>query len=310
MIPVAFDYLRPSTVDEALTALRDAGDDAKVLAGGQSLVPVLRLRMAAPGLLVDLGGIGELRGVRDDRDALVIGSMTTHATLAGHPLVAEHAPLLAKAAVQIGDRQVRHLGTLGGSLAHADPAGDLPAVARAMDATFVVAGPSGRRSIPAAEWPVDYFTTAIAPDELLVEVRVPKYDGWGAHYEKFHRTAQAWAIVGVAAMVRRSNGSIAEARVALTNMGPTRAAGGAGGWRRRRARRGGNPAAERPVRNGRVPGAPGPGADRAGGAGRALAHRVPAAPVRPGPPSSGGTPQWSSSTTSRCPYPSTRRGRS
>jgi aerobic carbon-monoxide dehydrogenase medium subunit len=221
VIPVAFDYVRPSTVDEALTALRDAGDEAKVLAGGQSLIPVLRLRMAAPGLLVDLGGIGELRGVRDDGDALVIGSMTTHATLAGHPLVAEHAPLLAKAAVQIGDRQVRHLGTLGGSLAHADPAGDLPAVARAMDATFVVAGPGGRRSIPAAEWPVDYFTTAIAPDELLVEVRVPKYDGWGAHYEKFHRTAQAWAIVGVAAMVRRSNGSIAEARVALTNMGPT-----------------------------------------------------------------------------------------
>jgi len=221
VIPVAFDYVRPSTVDEALTALRDAGDEAKVLAGGQSLVPVLRLRMAAPGLLVDRGGIGELRGVRDDGDALVIGSMTTHATLAGHPLVAEHAPLLAKAAVQIGDRQVRHLGTLGGSLAHADPAGDLPAVARAMDATFVVAGPGGRRSIPAAEWPVDYFTTALAPDELLVEVRVPKYDGWGAHYEKFHRTAQAWAIVGVAAMVRRSNGSIAEARVALTNMGPT-----------------------------------------------------------------------------------------
>jgi carbon-monoxide dehydrogenase medium subunit len=221
VIPVAFDYVRPSTVDEALTALRDAGDEAKVLAGGQSLVPVLRLRMAAPGLLVDLGGLRELRGVHDDGDALVIGAMTTHATVAAHPLVAEHAPLLAQAAAHIGDRQVRHLGTIGGSLAHADPAGDLPAVAQALDATFVVAGPDGRRSVTAAEWPVDYFTTVLAPDELLVEVRVPKYGGWGAHYEKFHRTAQAWAIVGVAAMVRRSNGAIAEARVALTNMGPT-----------------------------------------------------------------------------------------
>jgi len=221
VIPVAFDYLRPSTVDEALTALRDAGDDAKVLAGGQSLVPVLRLRMAAPALLVDLGGVAELRGVRDDGDAIVIGAMTTHATVAAHPLVAEHAPLLAQAAAGIGDRQVRHLGTLGGSLAHADPAGDLPAVARALDATFVVAGAGGRRSVAAAEWPVDYFTTALAPDEVLVEVRVPKYAGWGARYEKFHRTAQAWAIVGVAALVRRDNGKIAEARVALTNMGPT-----------------------------------------------------------------------------------------
>jgi len=176
--------------------------------------------MAAPSLLVDLGGLGELRGVRDDGDALVVGAMTTHATVAAHPLVAEHAPLLAQAAARIGDRQVRHLGTIGGSLAHADPAGDLPAVAQALDVTFVVAGPGGRRSVPAAEWPVDYFTTALAPDELLVEVRVPKYGGWGAHYEKFHRTAQAWAIVGVAAMVRRSNANIAEARVALTNMGP------------------------------------------------------------------------------------------
>jgi carbon-monoxide dehydrogenase medium subunit len=221
MIPVAFDYIRPSTVEDAVAALADAGDEAKVLAGGQSLLPVLRLRLAAPNLLVDLGALAHLRGVRDDGDALVIGAMTTHAEVMASPLVVEHAPLLAQATAQVGDRQIRHRGTVGGSLAHADPAGDLPAVARAMDVTFVVQGPGGRREISAADWSVDYFTTALNPDEVLVEVRLPKYAGWGAHYEKFHHVAQAWAIVGVAALVKRDNGSIAQARVALTNMGPT-----------------------------------------------------------------------------------------
>jgi carbon-monoxide dehydrogenase medium subunit len=220
MIPAAFDYLRPSTVEDAITALSEAGDDGKVLAGGQSLLPVLRLRLAAPALLVDLGGLPQLRGARNEGHELVIGAMTTHAEVAASPLVRQHAPLLAQAAASIGDRQVRHRGTLGGSLAHADPAGDLPAVAVALDAQLVVAGPSGRRTIPAGEFGVDFFTTALAADEVLVEVRVPHLHHWGAHYEKFHRTAQAWAIVGVAAAVRRENGSIAEARVALTNMGP------------------------------------------------------------------------------------------
>src|SRR5205823_2449770 len=145
-----------------------------------SLIPLLRLRLAAPTVLVDLGGLGDLRGVREDGDAIVIGAMTTHAAILADPLVARYAPLIAQATATVGDRQVRHLGTFGGSLAHADPAGDLPAVARALDATFVVAGPGGRREIAAAEWPVDYFTTALRPDEILVEVRVPKYDGWGA----------------------------------------------------------------------------------------------------------------------------------
>jgi aerobic carbon-monoxide dehydrogenase medium subunit len=221
MIPAAFDYLKPSTVEDAVAALREAGDEAKVLAGGQSLIPVLRLRMAAPSLLVDLGGLPQLRGVREDGDALAIGAMTTHAEVATDPLVARYAPMLAQAAAEVGDRQVRHLGTLGGSLAHADPAGDLPAVARALDARFVLAGADNRRTVGADEWSLDYFTTALAPDEILVEVRVPKYEGWGAHYEKFHRVAQSWAIVGVAAAVRRENGAIAEARVALTNMGPS-----------------------------------------------------------------------------------------
>lgn len=221
MIPVAFEYLRPSTVDEAVSALGDAGDEAKLLAGGQSLLPVLRLRLAAPSLLVDLGGMPSLRGVRVEGDDLVIGAMTTHAEVAASDLVRADASLLASAAAGIGDRQIRHRGTLGGALAHADPAGDLPAVAVALDAVLVVAGPDGSRSIPAREFFVDYFTTALGAQDVLVEVRVPRLPGWGTHYEKFHRVAQAWATVGVAAAVRRVNGSIAEARVALTNMGPT-----------------------------------------------------------------------------------------
>jgi carbon-monoxide dehydrogenase medium subunit len=221
VIPVAFDYVRPSTVEDAVAALADAGEDAKVLAGGQSLIPVLRLRLAAPNLLVDLGGLAQLRGIQVDGDELVVGAMTTHAEVAASPLVAQYAPLLAQATAQVGDRQVRHRGTLGGSLAHADPAGDLPAVASALDARFVVAGPEGRRTVPAGEFAVDMFTTALRPDEVLVEVRFPRYDGWGTHYEKFHRTAQAWAIVGVAAAVQRANGSIAQARISLANMGPT-----------------------------------------------------------------------------------------
>jgi carbon-monoxide dehydrogenase medium subunit len=221
MIPVAFDYLRPSTVDDAVAALADGGDEAKVLAGGQSLLPVLRLRLAAPGLLVDLGGLDQLRGVRVDGDDLVIGAMTTHAEVASSELVRAEVPLLAAAAIQVGDRQVRHRGTLGGALAHADPAGDLPAVVVALDGSCVVAGPGGRRTVPAGDFFVDYFATALGPQDILVEVRLPRMPDWGAHYLKFHRTAQAWATVGVAAAVRRSNGSIAEARVALTNMGPT-----------------------------------------------------------------------------------------
>ncbi|GAA4685641.1 FAD binding domain-containing protein [Phytohabitans rumicis] len=221
MIPAAFEYVRPSTVDEAVQALTDGGEDAKVLAGGQSLIPVLRLRLAAPSVLVDLGGLGELRDVRDDGDALVIGAMTRHADILRDPLVRAHAPLLAQATATVADRQVRHLGTIGGSLAHADPAGDLPGVAVALDVVMEIAGPGGRRTVAASDFFVDFLTTALGPDEVLVSVRVPKQDGWGTHYEKFNRVAQAWSIVGVAAAVRRDNGSIAEARVSLTNMGAT-----------------------------------------------------------------------------------------
>ena len=226
MIPAKFDYVRPGSLDEAVSALAGGGDDAKVIAGGQSLLPLLRLRLAYPELLVDVGGLDELRGVTDAGDALVIGARTTLYDLVRDPLVAEHAGIFAQTASVVADPAVRHRATLGGALAHADPAGDLPAVALALDAALVVRGPGGEREIPAADFFVDYLTTSLAPDEILTAVRVPKLDGWGYRYEKFHVTAQAWAIVGVAAVARRSNGHVAEARVGLTNMGsvPVRAA--------------------------------------------------------------------------------------
>ena len=228
MIPAAFDYVRAGSADEALSALDQHGDDAKVIAGGQSLIPLLRLRLAYPEVLVDVGRVAELRGVREDGDHLVIGAMTTHYEVLKDPLIREHAGLIAEATATVADPAVRHRGTFGGALAHADPASDLPAVAAALGAEFVIAGSGGRRTVPAAEFFLDYLQTAIEPDELLVEVRVPKLGpGWGYRYEKFHRVAQSWAIVGVAAAVRRDNGTIAEARVALTNMGstPVRASG-------------------------------------------------------------------------------------
>jgi carbon-monoxide dehydrogenase medium subunit len=227
VIPSTFDYVAATTVEEAIQALAVAGDDGKVLAGGQTLVPVLRLRLATPTTLVDLNKINELRGVRDDGDAIVVGAMTTHHDVLNDSLVREHAALLALATQTVGDPQIRHRGTLGGALVHADPAGDLLAPVVALDAEMVIAGPGGRRTVPAAEFFIDLFTTAVGADQVLVEVRIPKKTGWGAHYEKFQRVAQAWSIVAVAAVVRTEGGSIAEARVALTNMAatPVRATG-------------------------------------------------------------------------------------
>ncbi len=220
MIPAKFDYVRPSTVDEAVAALVAGGEDAKVLGGGQSLMPVLRLRMGEPSVIVDTTRIDEMKGITDAGDSIVIGAGATHDDVAKSPLVREHVALLAKATEHVADRQIRHRGTMGGAMAHSDPAGDQPPVALALGASFTIAGPSGRRTVPASEFFVDYFTTAVGPDEILVSVSFPKHTGWGAHYEKFQRTAQAWAIVGVAAAVRMDGGSIAEARIGLTNMGP------------------------------------------------------------------------------------------
>lgn len=226
MIPAQFGYVRPGSLDEAVRALA-SDEDAKVIAGGQSLLPLLRLRFAYPSTLVDVGGLAEMRGVRDRGEDLEIGALTTHYELTRDPLIKEHAGLLAEAAGTIADPAVRHRGTIGGALSHADPAGDLPAVVTALDATLVVTGPGGSRELRPGEFFSDYLTTTLEPGEILTAVRVPKLAGWGFKYEKFHVTAQAWAIVGVAAVARRENGHVAEARVGLTNMGsvPVRAAG-------------------------------------------------------------------------------------
>ena len=221
MIPATFEYVRPGTVDEAVAALVAGGEDAKVLGGGQSLMPVLRLRMGAPTVVVDTTRIDEMKGITDTGDAILIGAGVTHDEVEKSALVRQHVALLSTVTAAVADRQIRHRGTVGGAMAHADPAGDQPGTALALDATFTIAGPGGRRTVAAADFFEDYFTTAVGPDEILVSMSVPKYTGWGAHYEKLNRTAQAWAIVGVAATVRMDGGSIAEARIGLTNMGPT-----------------------------------------------------------------------------------------
>jgi len=220
VIPAQFDYLAPASVEEALAAL-GSHEDAKILAGGQSLLPVLRMRLNAPELVIDLGRIASLKGVTDDGDALVVGAMTRHAEIATDPLIEQHAPLLHAAVQHLADPQVRHRGTFGGALAHADPAGDMGAPALALDAEFVVQGPSGTRTVPAGDFFVDLFETAIGEDELLVAVRIPKHTGWGAHYEKFVRVAHQWPICAVAATVKVEGDTIAQARVGLTNMGNT-----------------------------------------------------------------------------------------
>ncbi len=221
MIPTAFDYLAPTSVEDALSALAQHGDDAKIIAGGQSLLPVLRMRLNAPEVLIDLGKIESLRGVRDDGDAIVIGAMTPHSVVGSDPLVAEHAALITKAVHHLADAQIRHRGTFGGALAHADPAGDLGAPTLALDAEFVIQGSGGTRTVPAAEFFVDLFETAIGDDEILTEVRIPKHTGWGAHYEKFVRVAHQWPIVAVAATVQSDGGAIGAVKVGLTNMGNT-----------------------------------------------------------------------------------------
>ena len=222
MIPATFDYVKPQSPDEAVRTLASAGDDAKVIAGGQSLMPLLRLRLAYPELLVDLGGLYELRGVHDQGDSVLIGALTTLYQLARNPLIREHCGLLAQTAGMIADPAVRHRATIGGALSHADPAGDLPAVSLVLDATLIALGRGGEREIAAADFFVDYLTPALHSDEIVVGIRVPKLGpGWGYQYEKFQATRQAWAIVGVAAVARRADGHVAEARIGLTNMGAT-----------------------------------------------------------------------------------------
>jgi len=216
VIPARFAYARAGTVDEAVALLGRHGDDAKLLAGGHSLLPLMKLRMAAPATLVDIGRIADLRYIRAAADHVAVGAMTRHHDLATSDLLAAEVPLLRHAAHHVGDPQVRHRGTIGGSLAHADPAADLPAVLLALDGTLVARGPAGERTIPAGEFFRSIFETALAPDEVLTEVRVPRVAGGRWAFSKFSRRAPDWAIVGVAA--QQVNGST---RVALVNMGPT-----------------------------------------------------------------------------------------
>jgi aerobic carbon-monoxide dehydrogenase medium subunit len=226
MIPVAFDYEVAESPAQAVELL-GSREDAKLLAGGHSLIPLMRLRFARPSLLVDIGRLGELSYVRDDGEWLAIGALTRYKALQDDPLIQEHCPIVSHTAGVIGDPQVRHRGTIGGSLAHCDPASDFPAVILALEAELVIVGPEGERKVPAATFFQGVFESALGPAELLTEIRVPKLGSWsGWSYLKFTRRAQDWATVGVAALVRRDNGSVGAARVALTNMGaiPLRAA--------------------------------------------------------------------------------------
>ena len=221
MIPASFDYERAGSLGEALNLLAEGGDQARPLAGGHSLLPLMRLRLARPTLLVDIGGLDELRGVRADGDSVVIGALTTHHELAGASELTGGSGLLAKVAEGIGDPQVRHRGTLGGSVAHADPASDLPAALLALDAEIALAGGGGTRSVAAADFFVGPFMSAAEPGEIVTAVHVPRMDGWGSAYQKFQRRAQDWAIVGVAAVVDWGESGVQGAAIGLTNMGGT-----------------------------------------------------------------------------------------
>jgi carbon-monoxide dehydrogenase medium subunit len=216
VIPAAFDYVRAESAEQAIALIGEHGDDAKFIAGGHSLLPMMKLRLAQPSVLIDIGRLSDLSYIRDDGDVIAIGALTRHMDVETSSVLAEHAPLLAHAAGHVGDPQVRHRGTIGGSIAHADPASDLPATTLALGATYVAQGPNGTREIPASEFYQTFFESALAADEVLTEIRVPKMNGAGWSFQKFNRRAQDWAIVGVAAW-RRNGG----AGVGLVNMGAT-----------------------------------------------------------------------------------------
>jgi len=221
VIPAAFDYAAPASLEEAMALLAGHPDDAKLIAGGHSLLPLMKLRLATPQLLVDLGKIPDLRYIEEKGDHLAIGAMTTHYQVSISEAVRRRAGLLADSAAVVGDMQVRNRGTVGGSLAHADPASDLPAAALALGAQLVARSRSGERVIAAADFFQDIWTSALEPEEILTEVRIPFQDGKAQAYEKFRQRAGDWAIVGAAVSVARRNGTIDRADVILTNVGPT-----------------------------------------------------------------------------------------
>jgi carbon-monoxide dehydrogenase medium subunit len=222
MIPMSFDYEVAESVDHAIELLGQHGDESKIIAGGHSLIPLMRLRLAAPTVLIDVGRLDDLSYVRDDGDHLAIGALTHHREVHFNDLVNEYCGILGYTAGLLGDPSVQHRGTIGGALAHGDPAGDMPSVISALEGEIVVKGPDGERTIAALDFFQDYLMTALEDQEVVTEVRVPKLGpdtGWA--YKKFSRRSQDWAIVGVAAVVEKSNGSIDSARIALTSMGST-----------------------------------------------------------------------------------------
>ena len=215
MIPAAFDYARAGSADEALSLLSQHGEDAKLLAGGHSLLPLMKLRLASPAMLIDIGPVKDLSYIKDGGDHIAIGALTRHRDLETSDLLKQQVPILAHTAGQVGDPQVRHRGTIGGSIAHSDPASDLPAVVLALGGTMVARSGRGERTIPASDFFTGFLESALEPDELLTEIRVPKVAGAGWSFQKFNRRAQDWAIVGVAAVRNGTTG------IALVNMGPT-----------------------------------------------------------------------------------------
>jgi carbon-monoxide dehydrogenase medium subunit len=217
MIPADFDYAAPESVDDAIAALRDGGEDAKLLAGGHSLLPLMKLRLAFPTLLVDLRRVPGLSGIERDDGSFRVGAMTTH-----HQVATGGLGLASAAAATIADQQVRNRGTIGGSLAHGDTASDMPAVLLACEGEVTARGSGGERTIAASELFQDYLTTSLAPDEVLTEVRLPAMDGYGFAYEKFNRRREDWAMVGVCALVKKAgDGSCEEVRIGLTHMAST-----------------------------------------------------------------------------------------
>lgn len=216
MIPASFDYVKASSADEAISLISEHGDEAKLLAGGHSLIPMMKLRLAVPSVLVDIAGVRDLSHLEDRGDHIAIGALAKHRSIETSDLLIAQCPMLAHVASKVGDPQVRHRGTIGGSLAHSDPASDLPAAVLALGGSLIVQGPNGQREIAATDFFTGYFESALAEDEMLTEVKVPKSPGTNWNYQKFNRRAQDWAIVGVAAA--QVDGAM---QVSLVNMGST-----------------------------------------------------------------------------------------
>ena len=216
MIPASFAYVKASSADEAISLISEHGDEAKLLAGGHSLIPMMILRLAVPSVLVDIAGVRDLSHVEDRGDHIAIGALAKHRSIETSDLLIAQCPMLAPVASKVGDPQVRHRGTIGGSLAHSDPASDLPAAVLALGGSLIVQGPNGQREIAATDFFTGYFESALAEDEMLTEVKVPKSPGTNLNYQKFNRRAQDWAIVGVAAA--QVDGAM---QVSLVNMGST-----------------------------------------------------------------------------------------